>query len=73
MKPQMRNRANLSEQELADVQVQVSEHWTLEDIFRWSRKVGTYDGTEDLIVQDESTHDAIFSYRNGLFLVYGVT
>lgn len=73
MKPQLRNLANLPEHELADLQNQVAEHWTLEDIFKWSRRVGTYDGTEDLIVQDEFTHDAVFPYRKGLFLVYGVT
>ena len=70
---ELRDLSGKSESELAPLAADVSNHETLEDVFRWVRGLGIHDGTEDLIKQDEFTHDAIFPYRDGLYLVYGLT
>ena len=73
MKGEFRNLTDRSEQELAELRDEVADHETVEDIFRWLRSSGSHDGTEDVIVQDEFTHDGIFPYRDGLYVVYGLT
>ena len=73
VKREFRNLTDRSEQELSELRSEVANHETAEDIFRWLRTSGIHDGTEDVVVQDEFTHDGIFPYRGGLHLVYGLT
>ena len=70
---ELRNLASLSDEALSALRREVGEHQTAEDVFRWLRSTGRHDGTEDVVVQDEFTHDGIFPYERGLFLVYGLT
>ncbi len=69
----MRNLSGQPDRDLAPLVADITKHETLEDVFRWVRSLGIHDGTENLIKQDEFTHDAIFPYRDRLYVVYGVT
>lgn len=73
MKHELRNLAGLSGDALADLRDELASLETAEDIFRWLRAAGFHDGTEDVVIQDEFTHDGIFPYRDGLHLVFGLT
>lgn len=73
MSPVLRNLSGRPDGELASLRDAVAKHESVEDVFRWLRDSGLHDGSEDVVVQDEFTHDGIFPYKDGLFLVYGLT
>lgn len=74
---QIINRANLSSEQLAQVASELAEHRTLTDVLNWGFKQPK--GTvlpkivEDVIVQDEYSHDVIVPWSDGLVIVYGTT
>jgi hypothetical protein len=70
------NRANLSPEEIASIEKEVSRHLSLEDVLRWglSQPSGATipQIISDVIIQDEYTHDVIVPW-GALALVYGAT
>jgi hypothetical protein len=74
---QLINRANLSSEQLAQIESQLTEHRSLAAVLSWGFKQPT--GTvlpqivADVIVQDEYSHDVIVPWRDGLVIVYGTT
>ena len=73
----LKNKAGLSETELAELEAGLSEQRTLADVVRWGSnqpagKVspGTITG---IVVQDEFTHDVFVPWGDELVLVYGST
>lgn len=72
----VKNRANLSENNFESISNDLEQHQSLQDLVRWAENQP--EGTlipgviSDLIVQDEFTHDIVVPWRN-LFIVYGTT
>ena len=71
------NRANLSDEQLAAVERELSGQQNLNDVMKWARAhpAGVFGPTviAGVIVQDEFTHDVIVPWRDNLVLVYGTT
>ena len=71
------NHANLSSQQLAEIESALSGHHNLNDVMKWAlaHPTGTFipSVVADVVVQDEFTHDVIIPWRNGLVLVYDTT
>jgi hypothetical protein len=71
------NHANLSPEEIARIEGELSEQQNLSDVMKWalSHPKGVFIPSivANVIVQDEFTHDVIVPYRNGLVLVYDTT
>ncbi|HKV39016.1 MAG TPA: hypothetical protein VJX67_07375 [Blastocatellia bacterium] len=71
------NFTELSSQQVAAIEAEVSNHYTLADVMTWgltpgsgallSRVIG------DVIVQDEFSHDVIVPWRDNVVLVYSTT
>ena len=74
---QVTNRANLSAENLAQIQSEFGEHRTLTDVLNWGfrQTAGSVHPQiiSDVIVQDEYSHDVIVPWRDGLAIVYGST
>jgi hypothetical protein len=74
---QVTNRANLSAEQLGEIESEFAEHRTLTDVLNWGFK--QTEGSvhpqiiSDVIVQDEYSHDVIVPWRDGLVVVYGTT
>jgi hypothetical protein len=70
------NRANLSVERLAAIEHEHRDHHGLIDVIEWGRKHPPGSVTtriiEEVVAQDEFTHDAIVPWRD-VVLVYGVT
>lgn len=73
----VKNQADLSPEQLAVIDSEVSDQRSLVDVINWalSHPKGVFLRTvvADVIVQDEYTHDVIVPYRDGLVLVYDTT
>ena len=71
------NHANLSTDILADIAKELEPQENLKDMMAWalSRPRGTFlpSVVDEVIVQDEFTHDVIVPWRDGLVLVYDTT
>ena len=71
------NHANLSTEQLAAIESELSEQHGLQDVVSWGLRkesgVVLPGVIAEVIVQDEFTHDAIVPWRDGLVLVYGTT
>jgi hypothetical protein len=71
------NHANLSADILADIAKELAAQENLKDMMAWalSRPRGTFlpSVVDEVIVQDEFTHDVIVPWRDGLVLVYDTT
>ena len=74
---QVVNHANLSSEEIAQIESELPEQQTLNDVMTWAfaQPPGTFVSTivADVIVQDEFTHDVIVPYRDKLVFVYDTT
>ena len=74
---QVINRANLSPEQIAQVESELAEHRTMADVLSWglNQPLGTVlpQVVADVIVQDEYSHDVIVPWRDGLVIVYGTT
>jgi hypothetical protein len=70
------NLANVSEDEFANLKVELAKHKTLGQVLNWassqSKKNFLPQIVAEVITQDEYTHDVIIPYKN-LFLVYDTT
>ena len=71
------NRANLSPDQIAQLEGELSGQQNLNDVMKWalSHPKGVFipSVVANVIVQDEFTHDVIVPYRGGLVLVYDTT
>lgn len=71
------NHADLSAEETARIEAELSGQQNLNDVMRWalSRPAGVFTPSvvAAVVVQDEFTHDVIVPYRDGLVLVYDTT
>ena len=71
------NWAKLTASEIEVVEKELSECRTLHEVMQWglSQPAGTVIPhiVEDVVVQDEFSHDVVVPWRAGLFLVYSTT
>ena len=71
------NKANLSAEQLAEVERELSGQQNLNDVMKWAlaHPPGVFTRTviAGVIVQDEFTHDVIVPWRDNLVLVYDTT
>jgi len=71
------NHTSFSTDRLADVVKELAAQENLKDVIAWafSRPRGTFlpSVVDEVIVQDEFTHDVIVPWRDGLVLVYDTT
>jgi len=71
------NRANLSDEQLLDVERELSGQQNLNDVMRWAlaHPAGVFGQAviTGVVVQDEFTHDVVVPWRDGLVLVYDTT
>jgi hypothetical protein len=71
------NHANLSPEQLAEIEGELPEQRGLQDVVSWGLRKDSgalLPGViAEVIVQDEFTHDAIVPWRDHLVLVYGTT
>ncbi|HEX4439645.1 MAG TPA: hypothetical protein VH854_06215 [Thermoanaerobaculia bacterium] len=72
----VRNRAGLSDSELAGLAAELESLESLSDVIRWGRSqpAGSVVPAviRDVVIQDEFTHDAIVPWRDRA-LVFGAT
>lgn len=55
------------------ISVLVKPQRTLEEVVRWGLAQKPPVLIQDVVVQDEYTHDVVIPYRDGLYLVYDTT
>ena len=71
------NHANLPAYRLADIATELEAQENLGDMMSWAFSCprGTFlpSVVDEVIVQDEFTHDVIVPWRDGLVLVYDTT
>ncbi len=71
------NHANLSADAVAQIAADLSGQENLQDVMSWalSAPKGTFipSVVEEVIVQDEFTHDVVVPWRDELVLVYDTT
>lgn len=67
------NHAGLPDDALAAVRDEVASHATLEQVLRWARGAAPPHAVDEIVTQDEYTHDVIVRYRDGRYLVYDTT
>ena len=71
------NHANLSPEQIAQVEEELSGQHNLNDVMNWAlshpQSVFIPSVVANVIVQDEFTHDVIIPYRDDLVLVYDTT
>jgi hypothetical protein len=71
------NHANLSSQEISQIEIELSGQENLNDVMKWalSHPKGTFIPSivAEVVVEDEFTHDVIIPYRDSLVLVYDTT
>ncbi len=65
--------AGLSAAERDVLEAMIQGHQGLDDIFTWGRAHVPPIHPEDVIKQDEFTHDVLVPLPNGRWLVYGTT
>ena len=71
------NHADLSPEVLAEIERELSNHENLKSVMKWAvshpKGVFTQRIVEQVILQDEFTHDVVIPWREGLVLVYDTT
>jgi hypothetical protein len=71
------SHANLSPEEIAQIERELSGQQNLNDVMRWAlsqpKSIFIPSVVSQVIVQDEFTHDVIVPWRDGLVLVYDTT
>jgi hypothetical protein len=70
---QIVNCAGLSKESLALLQSELPAHSTLLELMQWSSSQRPPIIVQEVITQDEYTHDLILHWREALWLVYGAT
>jgi hypothetical protein len=66
-------RAPIDPATAADIQVLMGLWKTLEDVVRWGLMGNPRRMIEEVVVQDEYTHDVVMPYADGLYLVFDTT
>jgi hypothetical protein len=65
--------ANLHAESRAALEVAVADQTTLGKALDWCRQHSPPLAVEDILTQDEYTHDVLVPYRSSLYLVYDAT
>ena len=73
MSPLLSNRSRLPEARFRDLQLAVADHTTLERVLEWGRTQVPPRRVEEIITQDEFTHDVLVPLDESQYLVYDVT
>jgi hypothetical protein len=66
-------RASIDPATAADIEVLMGLWNTLEDVVRWGLMGNPRRMIEEVVVQDEYTHDVVMPYADGLYLVFDTT
>jgi hypothetical protein len=66
-------RASIDPARLADLETLTGLWKTLEDVVRWGLAGEPRRLIEEVVVQDEYTHDVVMPYADGLYLVFDTT
>ena len=67
------NRTQLPDATFSDLRVAVAGHTTLERVLEWGRAQTPPRRVEEIITQDEFTHDVLVPVDNSQYLAYDVT
>jgi len=67
------NRTQLPDASLRDLRVALAGHGTLERVLQWGRAQTPPRRVEEIITQDEFTHDVLVPVDNSQYLAYDVT
>ncbi len=67
------NRTRFPDAAFRDLQLAVADHATLERVLEWGRTHVPPRRVEEIITQDEFTHDVLVPLDNSQYLAYGVT
>ena len=67
------NRTELPVASVRDLQVAVAGHTSLERVLEWGRAQTPARRVEEIITQDEFTHDVLVPVDNSRYLAYDVT
>ena len=67
------NRTRLPDAAFGALQLAVAEHATLERVLGWGRTQVPPRRVEEIITQDEFTHDVLVPLDNSQYLAYDVT
>lgn len=67
------NRTRLPDARFRDLQLAVADHATLERVLEWGRTHIPPLRVEEIITQDEFTHDVLVPLDNSQYLAYDVT
>jgi hypothetical protein len=67
------NRTQLPEASFRHLQLAVAGHATLERVLEWGRAQSPPRRVEEIITQDEFTHDVLVPVDNSRYLAYDVT
>lgn len=67
------DRAGVSSEVLTQLAAIVATQHTLHDVVTWGLARNPPRMVCDVVVQDEYTHDVVFPYEGGLYLVYDTT
>jgi len=67
------NHARLPDVTFRDLQAAVAGHTTLERVLEWGRTHTSPRRVEEIITQDEFTHDVLVPLDQSQYLVYDVT
>ena len=67
------NRARLNDAQLAELAAEVGGHTTLEQVLQWGVDRRPARRVEEIVTQDEYTHDALVPLAAPLYLAYDVS
>ena len=70
---ELANQASLPPDELRSLADAILRHETLEDVLIWCAEQTPPTTIEDVVVQDEFSHDVLIPLPKSLYLVYGTT
>jgi hypothetical protein len=73
MSPVLIDRTGLPDARFRDLQLAVADHATLERVLEWGRTQTPPRRVEEIITQDEFTHDVLVPLDNSQYLAYDVT
>ena len=73
MSPGLINRTGLPDARFRDLQLGVADHATLERVLEWGGTQTPPRRVEEIITQDEFTHDVLVPLDNAQYLAYDVT
>lgn len=69
----VRTHGDVDDAVLQQVADEVASHGNLGHVLAWGAAASPPRKPEDLVTQDEYTHDVIMLFRSGIYVVYDVT